>query len=115
MESTNAKAYAKIVENGTLAVQEIQNLQHAGYMTDHIYVLAHNSDKTERIAQVSEAKEVGIKEEGVFDSLAKLFRSRGDELRAKIVSLGFTEAEAGYYEKQLDLGKVLVIAKKVQP
>lgn len=115
MESTNAKAYAKIVENGTLAVQEIQNLQTTGYITDHIYVMAHDSDKTERIAHASEAKEVGIKEEGVFDSIANLFRSRGDELRAKMVSLGFTEAEADFYEKQLDLGKVLVIAKKDQP
>ncbi|MFC7678510.1 general stress protein [Paenibacillus sp. GCM10028914] len=115
METTNKQAYAKIVENGTLAVQEIQNLATSGYMAEHIYVLAHDSEKTERIAQASEAKEIGIKEEGVFDSIANLFRSRGDELRAKIVSLGFTEAEADFYEKQLDLGKVLVIAKKNQP
>ncbi|KKO53037.1 general stress protein [Paenibacillus sp. DMB20] len=115
MESTNAKAYAKIVENGTQAVQEVQNLKTAGYMSDHIFVLAHDSDKTERVVQASDAKEVGIKEEGIFDSIANLFRSRGDELRAKIVSLGFTEAEADFYEKQLDLGKVLVIAKKDQP
>ncbi|WP_106766981.1 general stress protein [Paenibacillus faecalis] len=112
MESANAKAYAKIVENGTLAVQEIQNLQNAGYVTDQIYVLAHDWEKTERIAKASEAKEIGILEEGVFDSIANLFRSRGDELRAKIVSLGFSEAEADFYEKQLDLGRVLVIAKR---
>ncbi|NMO97279.1 general stress protein [Paenibacillus lemnae] len=115
MESANPKAYAKITENATQAVQEVQQLQSTGYMADQIFVLAHDSDKSERIAHASHAKEVGMKEEGVFDSIANLFRSRGDELRAKIVSLGFTEAEADFYEKQLDLGKVLVIAKKNQP
>lgn len=112
MASTNTKAYAKVVENGTLAVQEVQNLRQSGYSTDRIYVLAHDSDKTGRIAELSDASKVGVKEEGVFDALANLFRSRGDELRAKIVSLGFTEAEAAFYEKQLDLGKVLVVAKR---
>ena len=112
MESTNNKAYAKIVENGTLAVQEIQQLQSTGYPSDQIYVLAHSSDKTERIAQASDSNQVGMKEEGVFGTFSNLFRSRGDELRAKIVSLGFTEAEGAFYEAQLDLGKVLVVAKK---
>lgn len=115
MESVNAKAYAKIVENGTQAVQEVKNLQTTGYDANHIFVLAHDSDKTERIAGASDASKVGITEEGVFGSIANLFRSRGDELRSKIMSLGFTEAEADFYETQLDLGKVLVIARKDQP
>lgn len=115
METTNKQAYAKVVENGTLAVKEIQHLSTSGYLADHIYVLAHDSDRTDKIAEITDAKEIGIKEEGVFDSLANLFRSRGDELRAKIVSLGFTEEEAAFYEQQLDQGKVLVVAKKDQP
>lgn len=112
MNVSNEKSYAKVVENGTQAVQEVENLRQVGYDQERIFVLAHDSDKTDRIAEVSDANHVGIKEEGVFDAIANLFRSRGDELRAKIQSLGFTEAEAGFYEKQLDLGKVLVIAKK---
>ncbi|MBO2945540.1 general stress protein [Paenibacillus sp. F411] len=112
MESTNQKAYAKVTDNGTQAVQEVQSLHSSGYTQEHIFVLAHDSDRTERIASASDASEVGMKEEGAFDTIANLFRSRGDELRAKIQSLGFTEAEADFYEKQLDQGKVLVIAKK---
>lgn len=112
MNLSNTKSYAKVVENGTQAVQEVENLRQSGYDHDRIFVIAHDSDKTSRIAEASDANNVGIKEEGVFDAIANLFRSRGDELRAKIESLGFTEAEAGFYEKQLDLGKVLVIAKK---
>lgn len=43
----------------------------------------------------------------MLNSLKTEFRHR-----AKIVSIGFTEAEAEYYEKELDKGKVLVIAQR---
>lgn len=116
MNSTNEQAYAKVVENGVQAVEAVKELQITGYLADQIFVLAHEKDRTDRIADTADAKEIGIKEEGVFDSLANLFRSRGDELRAKIVSMGFTEAEADFYESELDKGKVLVIAKrKINP
>ncbi|MEH7170369.1 general stress protein, partial [Priestia megaterium] len=35
-----------------------------------------------------------------------------DELRSKIHSLGLSDAEAQQYEKELDQGRVLVIATK---
>lgn len=111
MNSTNAQAYAKVVENGIQAVETVKELRNAGYRYEDVYVLAHSQDRTDRIADTVDANEIGIKEEGVFDSLANLFRSRGDELRAKIVSMGFQQSEAEFYEKELDLGKVLVIAK----
>ncbi len=110
--STNAKSYAKVVENGVQAVEEVNQLRSSGYVYEDIFVLAHDGDRSERIAETADADQIGMKEEGMFDALANLFRSRGDELRAKITSLGFTEAEAQFYEKELDLGKVLVIAKK---
>ncbi|CAH1221135.1 MULTISPECIES: general stress protein [Paenibacillus] len=112
MNSTNAKAYAKVVENGVQAVEAVKELQRAGYLADQIFVLAHEEDRTDRIADTADAKEIGMKQEGLFDSIANLFRSRGDELRAKIESMGFTQAEADFYESELDKGKVLVIAKK---
>lgn len=111
MSMTDKKPYAKVVQNGVQAVEAVNELQAAGYARDHIYVLAHDENRTERIADTSNANEIGIKEEGVFDAIANLFRSQGDALRAKIVSLGFTDAEAAFYEKELDLGKVLVIAR----
>jgi len=112
MDSTQLNSYAKVVDNGVKAVDEVKQLHSSGYVYDNIFVLAHDEERTDRIANVANANEIGIKEEGVFDSLANLFRSRGDELRAKITSLGFTDAEADFYEKELDLGKVLIIAKR---
>ena len=111
MESTNTNSYAKVVNNGVQAVEEVKQLKTTGYAYEDIFVLAHNQDRTDRIANTANADEIGIKDEGIFNAVANLFRSRGDELRAKIESLGFTEAEAEFYEKELDLGKVLVIAR----
>lgn len=112
MSTIDNKSYAKVVQNGVQAVETVQELHSTGYASDDIFVIAHDQDRSDRIAEVADAKEVGIKEEGVFTSIANLFRSRGDELRAKIASLGFTETEAAYYEKELDQGKVLVIARR---
>ncbi|MDQ0091272.1 hypothetical protein J2T12_004709 [Paenibacillus anaericanus] len=109
----NSKSYVKVVQNGLQAVEAVGELRASGYLTEQIFVLAHNQDQTERIAETANADEIGIKEEGIFDAIANLFRSRGDELRAKIVSLGFTEMEAAFYEKELDHGKVLVIARQL--
>ncbi|WP_017814312.1 MULTISPECIES: general stress protein [Paenibacillus] len=110
MNPTNAKPYAKVVANGIQAVEVVKELQSTGYGFDDIYVLAHQQDVTAKIAETAGAQEIGLKEEGMFDSLANLFRSRGDELRSKITSLGFTQAEADFYEQELDQDKVLIIA-----
>lgn len=112
MSIIDNKAYAKVVQNGVQAVETVHELHAAGYRKEDIHVLAHNQDRTERITEAADAGDIGIKEEGVFNSIANLFRSRGDELRATIEALGFTEAEAAFYEKELDLGKVLVIASR---
>ena len=112
MNSTNAQAYAKVVENGVQAVEAVKELQNTGYLADHIFVLAHEKDRTDRIADTADAKEIGIKEEGVFDSMANLFRSRGDELRAKIVSMGFTEAEADFTRVNSIKAKCLLLPRK---
>ncbi|MEF2967542.1 general stress protein [Paenibacillus sp. M1] len=112
MSTIDSKSYAKVVQNGVHAVETVKELHAAGYAAEDIYVLAHDQERSDRIADAADANEIGLQEEGVFTAIANLFRSRGDELRAKIASLGFTESEAAFYEKELDLGKVLVIARK---
>lgn len=112
MSATDAKPYGKVVENGTHAVEVVNELKSTGYGFDDIFVLAHQKDRTDKIADTAGTQEIGIKEEGLFDSLANVFRSRGDELRSKMTSLGFTKEEADFYEEELDRGKVLVIARR---
>lgn len=105
------KTYARLVNNGVEAVDVAKDLQRQGFSQDQIYVLAHERDRTNLIAGAADANRIGIAEEGMIDSIANLFRSRGDELRSKIRSLGFSSYEAGRYESELDNGKVLVMAK----
>lgn len=112
MSTFDNKAYARVVENGIQAVEAVQELRNAGYLSENIYVIDHDEARTEKIAEVARANEVGIEEEGALSAIANIFRSRGDELRAKIVSLGFTQSEAEFYERELDLGKVLVIVSR---
>lgn len=112
MDSIGAQSYAKVMENGVQAIEEVNRLRENGYTKEEIYVVSHDQDRESRIAEAADTNEVSMKEEGLFGSIANLFRSRGDELRAHIASLGFSEAEADFYEKELDLGKVLVVARK---
>ncbi|MBY9077048.1 general stress protein [Paenibacillus sp. HN-1] len=112
MDSIGAQAYAKILENGVQAIEEVKRLLDSGYTREDIYVISHDQDREDRIVEAAGASEVGLSEEGLFGTLANMFRSRGDELRSQISSLGFSEAEADFYEQELDLGKVLVIAKR---
>jgi hypothetical protein len=99
----------KIAENAEKALDDVKELYRKGYEMDDIYVLAHHEDVTHKLAAIANTKEIGITEEGVYQSLANVFRSRGDELRSKFTSLGISEDEASQYERELDKGHVAVI------
>ncbi|KAA9002104.1 general stress protein [Paenibacillus spiritus] len=112
MDPIRTQAYAKLVENGVNAIEEINRLKDGGYTKEEIYVISYDQDREDRIAEAADANEVGRQEEGLLGIVADLFRSRGSELRAKIASLGFSDSEAEFYEKELNQGKVLLVAKK---
>lgn len=115
MDSIGAQIFAKVLQNSVQAIEEVNRLHNSGYRKENIYVISHDQDREGRIVDASNSNEVGLKEEGLFGAIANMFRSRGDALRSKITSLGFSEAEAKFYEKELDLGKVLVITKRTNP
>ncbi|AJY73886.1 general stress protein [Paenibacillus beijingensis] len=105
------KPSIQVVENGMDAMSAVRELNRRGYNRDEIYVLTHDKDETDRLADNSNANEIGLSEEGVFNSMANMFRSRGDELRSKLGAIGLNDMEAERYEEVLDQGKILVIAK----
>jgi predicted deacylase len=105
------RAYAKLVNNGLEAFDVVNDLHRQGYTEKEIYVLAHERDRTEHLADATDANKVGLAEEGMFETIANLFRTRGDALRNKIESMGFDQHEASIYESELDNGKVLVMAR----
>lgn len=102
----------KVVENGVEAKKEIEDFIMQGYSKDEIYILAHDKARSGDLTDSLDIKGIGVSEQGVFDSFANVFRTRGDELRAKMESLGLTHGEAERYERDMDFGKVIVIAVK---
>ncbi|KKB33183.1 general stress protein [Bacillus thermotolerans] len=104
----------KTVENAVQAKSEIETLLSQGYSRDDIYILAHDKHRGEDITEALNTGEVGMKEQGLIDSVKNIFQSRGDELRSKLQSLGLSEQEAANYEKELDKGRLVLIANQQQ-
>ena len=102
----------RIVENGVQAKQKIEELMMQGYSKDEIYLLAHDQKRSEDLTDSLDISGISVQEQGVLDSIANVFRSRGDELRSKLESLGLSSDEAERYEEELDRGKVVVVASK---
>ncbi|KKI89623.1 general stress protein [Bacillus sp. SA1-12] len=100
-----------VVENGVQATEAIQTLETQGYNKDDIYLFAHDSTRSEHLTENTDTNNIGLKEEGLFEKMANAFRSRGDELRARMSSLGVSETEAAQLERELDEGKVVIIAQ----
>ncbi|MCM3570513.1 general stress protein [Neobacillus mesonae] len=100
----------KVVENGAAAKNVIDQYNMQGFTKDDIYLLAHDKTRSEDLTDALDIQDIGVKEEGFFESIANVFRTRGDELRSKLVSLGLSHAEAERCEEEMDRGRVVVIA-----
>ncbi|MBM7704121.1 general stress protein [Metabacillus iocasae] len=103
----------KVVENGVQAKEVVEQFARSGFTMKEIYLLAHDKTRSEDLEKAINVNNIGVSEQGLFDSMSNIFRSRGDELRSKMTSLGLSQPEAEQYEEQLDRGKVIVIASKV--
>ena len=91
--------HVKIVENGVEAKQVIEQLIMQGFKKDDIYLFAHDKRRSENLTDYLDINDVGVEEQGFFGSIANVFRSRGDELRLQLESLGISTAEAEHYEE----------------
>jgi len=78
-----------------------------GASPDNLYVLSHDDDRTERVAETAGA-DVPDELEG---SIAARYNKKGDELRTILDDFGFSQQEASDLEEKLDHGKVLLIDK----
>jgi len=101
-----------VVQNSVKAKEKIDELTLQGYTREQIYVIHHEKDSTDKLSDNLHVNEVGLKEEGITEKVAHIFRSRGDELRSQFESLGLTKMEAERYEEELDLGKIVIVAKR---
>ncbi|MEK4800642.1 general stress protein [Oceanobacillus sp. FSL K6-0118] len=103
----------KLVENDVQAKEAIEQFLNQGFTRDEVYLLAHSKDRSENLTNAMNTNDIGVAEQGIVNSIANVFRSRGDELRSKMESLGLSNLEAQRFEEELDRGRIVVIAKAV--
>ncbi|KDN57957.1 MAG: general stress protein [Exiguobacterium sp.] len=97
--------------NDEEVVTAIQSMKAKGVDESHIYVITHDDDRTDRVADNADANTVSASDVGLGTAAKNLFRKKGDELRAQFEELGFSATEADSLEKKLDQGKVIVVVK----
>ncbi|MGC4379375.1 general stress protein [Fictibacillus sp. Mic-4] len=90
----------------------VQDLESKGISQKDIYVLAHQDDRTNQVADRANVNTIGIKEEGLSTAVKNVFNSKGDELRNKMEEMGLSQYEAEEYERKLDEGKILLFVKE---
>src|SRR5690554_2505676 len=110
--NTNSIVATKVttVNNVLEARREIQHLIADGYSKENLYLLAHDKKRTVHLVEHTDANPIGITEEGPITAIANLFRSRGDELRAKLRSMGVEEEQAKLLEAEMDRGIIVILA-----
>lgn len=100
-----------LVANNVLDVQEkISQLAAEGYLKEQIYVFAHDKDYSKELTDDTLTQSMDLEEKGMMDTVANIFKSRGNELRSHFENLGLTSAEAEQYEEELDKGKIVIVA-----
>jgi hypothetical protein len=86
--------------------KEFIKLKEQGVSKENLYVMSHDDDRTDRVADNISAGKLG---EGLETAEGRVFTKKGDELRAQFKELGFSRDEANEFEKKLDHGTILLI------
>ncbi|GGB50432.1 general stress protein [Virgibacillus dakarensis] len=106
------KPIVKEFQDDTALMTEVKELSAKGIHKDNLYVMSHDADRTNRVAEKVDANKVGVSEEGLGTAVGNIFRKKGDELRQKFKELGFAQHEANELEEKLDHGKILLIVNQ---
>lgn len=108
MDTRNTKV--QTVNNAKGVREQVNKFLGEGYSSEYIYVLAHDKERTDRVAEQTGTEQIGLDEEGVGTAIGNIFRSRGDELRAKMRSMGISDSDANRLEADMDQDMIVVIA-----
>ncbi|PYZ92001.1 general stress protein [Salipaludibacillus keqinensis] len=101
----------KEFHNDEEVVGSVSSLKEKGIDAENIYVVTHDDDRTDRVADNADANTIGLNEQDFGTAAKNVFRKKGDELRAKFNEVGFTQEESDALEGKLDEGKVIVVVK----
>jgi adenylosuccinate synthase len=111
MEEIHLKPTVKEFYNDKELISEVEKLSSQGISKKNLYVLSHDDDRTERVADNANANEIGARETGIGTAVGNMIVSKGDELRNQLQEMGFSKEEADQYEEKLDEGKILLLVQ----
>jgi len=98
--------------NDALDTSEV-GMKEQGFLNSMKNLFTSRGDELRNKMEANDAldtSDVGMKEQGFLNSMKNLFTSRGDELRNKMEAAGISKQEAETAEKELDEGKLIIIA-----
>jgi hypothetical protein len=107
MMTEHTKVYT--VNNMLETHNKIAELERQGYVQEKIFVLTHDKKRTELITKHTDGNEIGLAEEGILNATVNLFRTTGDELRAKLRAMGVSKEHAEQLESEMDSGKIVIL------
>ena len=105
-EKIYMKPNVKEFKDDVALKEEIDQLSNKGISKSNLYIMSHDDDRTDRVADSIAAGKLG---EGFTTESGNVFNKKGDELRAQFKELGFTQEEANELEEKLDHGDILLI------
>ncbi|HEY0828819.1 MAG TPA: general stress protein, partial [Bacilli bacterium] len=106
--TVHTKVYT--VGNIVEARKKIEELERQGYLEENIYVLTHDKERTAQVTEQTDGHKIGVAEEGIITATTNLFRSTGDELRAKLRAMGVSKERAEQLEAEMDQGRIVILA-----
>ncbi|NGP44437.1 general stress protein [Bacillaceae bacterium SIJ1] len=103
-----SKPYVREYKDDKVLVEDVKDLKDRGVRAEDVYILAHDEERTERVAENADANTIGLREQGLTDFTSNIFKKKGDELRNKMMEIGFSQQEAEMYEEKMDHGSLFV-------
>lgn len=92
--------------------QAIRKFHEAGYDAGQIHVIAYDNEHNSRLFSEQPMSRLGLATETFALMAADLFRSKGQELRYKLLSLGLSLSAVSKYEQEIRSGQIVVLADR---
>lgn len=101
------KPAVKEFQDDTELMAEVRRQASNGISKHDLYVISHDDDRTERVADAVDANEP----DDLNELVGTRYTKKGEELRAILEEFDFSSDEASNLEDKLDHGKILLLIK----
>lgn len=89
--------FVKEYMNDQELAKDVQKLRDNGVNKDNVYVLSHDDDRTNRVADNADASTIS---QDFSDAVGNMFNKKGDELRSKLEEVGFLKPKQQIMKKK---------------